>query len=314
MNNGQQLPAALTFTGERFTPECVREICYEHWHRYVFARELVRGKRVLDAACGEGYGAALLAPVAHFVTGVDISAQAIDHARQRYGAQQNLRFECADACALPLAEASQDVVVSFETLEHLIQQEALIAGFARVLVPAGILIISSPDKRTYSELSGFHNEFHVRELYREELLALLQPHFPYIRLFGQKLLFQSVIWSLENTAASAAQLMTGSQGMERVEQELHYEPLYFVAVCSKQPLDMTLPALALFGDREESVYQHYNHEVRKNMMAGARIAELEAALMKAELERDNLHIALEEIKQETATTPSRWWQRLLSRR
>ena len=52
---------ALEFTGERFTPECVREIWYEHWHRYAFALPLAAGKRVLDAACGEGYGSALLA-------------------------------------------------------------------------------------------------------------------------------------------------------------------------------------------------------------------------------------------------------------
>ena len=51
----------LPFTGERFTPECEREIAYEHWHRYAFARSLARGRRVLDAACGEGYGSALLA-------------------------------------------------------------------------------------------------------------------------------------------------------------------------------------------------------------------------------------------------------------
>ena len=76
---------ALDFTGERFTPECVREIWYEHWHRYVFARQLAKGKRVLDAACGEGYGSALLADVAASVVGADISDQAIAHARSRYG-------------------------------------------------------------------------------------------------------------------------------------------------------------------------------------------------------------------------------------
>ena len=63
----------LEFTGERFTPECVREIWYEHWHRYAFAMPLCHGKRVLDAACGEGYGSDLLAGVAAEVVGVDIS-------------------------------------------------------------------------------------------------------------------------------------------------------------------------------------------------------------------------------------------------
>ena len=90
----------LEFTGERFTPECVREIRYEHLHRYAFARELVAGKRVLDAACGEGYGAALLAGSAVAVTAVDRSAQAIGHARSRYGAS-NLDFREADCLELP---------------------------------------------------------------------------------------------------------------------------------------------------------------------------------------------------------------------
>ncbi|HET9189593.1 MAG TPA: SAM-dependent methyltransferase, partial [Rudaea sp.] len=71
----------LEFTGERFTPECVREIRYEHWARYAFALELARGKRVLDAACGEGYGSAMLAGAAASVLGVDIAADAIAHAR-----------------------------------------------------------------------------------------------------------------------------------------------------------------------------------------------------------------------------------------
>ena len=75
---------ALPFDGERFTPECVREMWYEHWHRYVFAQDFVAGKRVLDLACGEGYGADLLARTASSVVGVDISEAAIAHARARY--------------------------------------------------------------------------------------------------------------------------------------------------------------------------------------------------------------------------------------
>ena len=73
---------ALEFTGERFTPECVREIRYEHIHRYAFAQAFVQGRRVLDAACGEGYGSALLAGCADSVVGVDISEEAVGHARQ----------------------------------------------------------------------------------------------------------------------------------------------------------------------------------------------------------------------------------------
>jgi SAM-dependent methyltransferase len=275
--------AALEFTGERFTPECVREIWYEHWHRYVFARAYAQDRRVLDAACGEGFGSALLAQSARDVLGMDIAETAVAHARARYGAQANLRFEQGDCTALGLADASVDLVVSFETLEHVAAQEALIAGFARVLAPDGMLILSSPDKRTYSDEAGFRNEFHVRELYRDELLALLKPHFPFVYLYGQKLLFQSAIWSLDGETSAPTATATALDAGTHVQSGLAYDPLYFIALCSRRPID-ALPQLALFGDREESVYRHYNHEVRKNMAAGARIAELEAEL--AVLRRD----------------------------
>lgn len=267
---------ALDFTGERFTPECVREIWYEHWHRYVFARAFAAGRRVLDAACGEGYGSALLADIAADVTGVDVDPASIAHARTRYASKPRLRYECADATALPYADRAFDLVVSFETLEHLTAQEQLVAGFARVVAEDGLLLISSPDKRTYSELAGFRNEFHVRELYREELLDLLQTHFAHVRLYGQKLLFQSALWALDSAAAGQAEVATATLRDGATAVGFDYAPMYYVAVCSHQPLPDTLPDVSLFGDREESVYSHYNHEIRKNMSAGARIAELEA--------------------------------------
>ena len=289
----------LPFTGERFTPECVREIWYEHFARYAFVRPFLRGKRVLDAACGEGYGSALLASEAGSVLGMDIDETAIAHARARYGAHATLAFERGDATSLALDAASFDAVVSFETLEHVAAQESLIAGFARVLREDGVLFVSSPDKRTYSDLAGFRNEFHVRELYRDELLALLAPHFPHVRLFGQKLLFQSAIWALDAPLDSVATATTTAQ---QPAAGLGYEPLYFIAVCSKKPLDLVLPAVALFGDREETVYQHYNSEVRKNMAAGARIAELEAQLS-----------ALRTPVPAAAAAAAPWWRRWFRR-
>lgn len=270
----------LPFTGERFTPECVREIWYEHWHRYAFARRLAAGRRVLDAACGEGYGSAMLSAVATDVVGVDVDDAAVQHARSRYAALPRLRYERADATELPFPDGSFDLVVSFETLEHLAAQERLLQGFARVLADDGVLVISSPDKRTYSELAGFRNEFHVRELYREELLDLLRPHFPAVRLYGQKLLFQSALWSLD-AAPVTSEALTARQDGSAVHAGLAYAPLYFIAVCAKRALPAGLPDLSLFGDDQESVYAHYNHEIRKNMSAGARIAELEAELERA---------------------------------
>jgi SAM-dependent methyltransferase len=296
---------SLPFTGERFTPECVREIWYEHWHRYVFARPFAAGRRVLDAACGEGYGASLLAGKAADVVGVDIDETSIAHARARYAGTPRLRFECMDVTRLNFSERSFDLVVSFETLEHLAGQEQLLTEFSRVLRDDGMLVISSPDKRTYSELSGFRNEFHVRELYRHELLDLLRPHFPHVHLYGQKLLFQSVLWkldaSLDDGGVNASTFADGHPAAG-----LSYPPMYYVALCAKKALPEGLPAVSLFGDREESVYVHYNHEIRKNMSAGQRIAELEAEVER--LRGDRATTGGQERRSEKRGS-WRWWRR-----
>src|SRR5512143_200188 len=110
------MSADLPFTGERFLPAVTGEIAHEHWHRYAFARRFVAGRRVLDVACGEGYGSALLADVAADVIGVDVSPDAVAHARATYGGRRGLRFEAASATALPLPDGAVDAVVSFETL------------------------------------------------------------------------------------------------------------------------------------------------------------------------------------------------------
>lgn len=273
----------LEFTGERFTPECLREIRYEHWHRYAFALQYAQGRRVLDAACGEGYGSALLAQVAREVRGIDVDAATVAHAGTRYR-RDNLRFEQADCTALDhLPDASFDLILSIETLEHVHEQERMLDGFRRLLADDGLLIVSSPDKRTYSDARGYRNEFHVRELYRDEFEALIGARFPHHRLYGQKLLFQSTLWALDERGGPATAVTLEG---ERPVAGLAYEPLYFVAVCSARPLPADLPALALFGDAEESVYRHYDHEVRKNIAAGGRILELEAevAALRAQLD------------------------------
>ena len=91
----------LPFTGERFIPGTRGEIWIEHWHRYHFASRFVAGKRVLDLACGEGYGSALLARRAATVVGVDVSQAAIDHARRTYPNLGNVEFKAGSCTAIP---------------------------------------------------------------------------------------------------------------------------------------------------------------------------------------------------------------------
>ncbi|MCH8478228.1 MAG: class I SAM-dependent methyltransferase [Wenzhouxiangella sp.] len=275
----------LEFTGERFTPECVREIAYEHWHRYAWASRLVAGRRVVDAACGEGYGSAMLSQRAASVIGVDIDPEAVAHGQRRYQAD-NLAFRCADCTDLPLADDSADVVVSFETLEHLAAQDELLAEFRRVLRPEGFLLISSPDRKTYSDATGYANPYHVRELYRSEFEDLLARHFPAWRLFGQKLMFVSSIWAL--AGSGSAEWLTADGTRLEESQRPAYPPLYFLAVAAaSEALFPDIAQSSLFGDRQESVYAHYNEEVAKHIRAGQLLAErdTEIAELRARLER-----------------------------
>ena len=108
----------LEFTGQRYIPLLKGQIYYEHLHRYIIAETACAGKRVLDLACGEGYGAAILARRAATVVGIDIDSESIIHARRRYYLT-NLRFVIGSATDVPLPDASIDVITSFETIEHL---------------------------------------------------------------------------------------------------------------------------------------------------------------------------------------------------
>ncbi|MBL8511193.1 MAG: class I SAM-dependent methyltransferase, partial [Betaproteobacteria bacterium] len=186
-------PTDLTFTGERFHPDKSGEMWFEHWHRYHLVRPLVSGLRVLDVAAGEGYGSALLAGSAAQVIGIDISTQAIAHARRSYAQHHNLSFIEAPCHRLPLPDHSVDVVISFETLEHIHEQTAFLREIKRVLTHNGWLAISTPNKAEYSDARGYQNEFHVKELYRDQLAALLATTFTDTRWLIQRNGFHSLI-------------------------------------------------------------------------------------------------------------------------
>ena len=182
----------LDFTGERFTPECVREIWYEHYHRYAFACHLVKNKTVLDAACGEGYGSNILATEAKNVTGLDIDFESINHATSRYN-KENLSFVQGSCTELPFEAQSFDVIVSFETLEHLKEQSQMLSEFKRVLKKDGVLLISTPDKKHYSDATGFTNEYHVKELYKDEFESLLDKYWKNTIWYSQAMAFHSIL-------------------------------------------------------------------------------------------------------------------------
>lgn len=256
------MSASLPFTGERFTPEIAGAIWYEHWHRYCAVVPGAVGKRVLDAACGEGYGSMLLAGVAAEVTGVDIDGATIRHAAARYSGRRNLRFVHGSCIALPLASGSIDLAISFETIEHLTEQQALLAELRRVLAPEGVLVVSSPNRPIYSELgAGGRNEYHVRELTREELKTMLDALFPQQAWYAQRVLAHSMLWAEEQAQPGAVELLALSG--ERVRSlAVPAPPVYFVVVCGGPAATLPrLPALSIFDDGAQSLVREYERAV-----------------------------------------------------
>jgi len=189
----------MKFTGERFVPEEALlndEIGYEHLHRYYAAAGLINGKDVLDLACGEGYGSAIMAKYAASVTGADIDQASIDWANQKYtNHHSNLHFTQASATAQPFADNSFDAVISFETIEHLDMQmqEQFLQEIKRVLRAGGILVMSTPDKKNYSNRYEHENHFHLKEFYREEFISFIQQHFAHTAFFDQGYEIVSII-------------------------------------------------------------------------------------------------------------------------
>lgn len=257
-----QVSADLPFTGERFIPGTKGEIWVEHWHRYHFARRWIEGRQVLDVACGEGYGAALLARSAARVHGVDISPQAIEHARTAYASLGNVEFHCASCTRLPLADASIDVAVSFETLEHIAEQAQFLDELARVLKPDGVLVLSCPNKLEYSDKRNFANEFHVKELYRDELAALVAARFPHSDWYGQRPTFFSLIAPEETCLGRGsieAQLVEVSGTAPAEASTRLSNPLYFMVVASRsrEAMDAVPAALSVLSDRDDWVHRDY---------------------------------------------------------
>lgn len=226
------------WTGERLEDSMLHESAIEHLHRYALAQELVSGKRVLDIACGTGYGSNLLAQKAESVDGVDIDETVIMKAAVRYK-QKNLVFTKGSVEKIPFDNSSFDVVVSFETLEHITEHDSMMAEMKRVLKPGGILIISTPDKLNYSDLNEYSNPFHKKELYESEFKTLLGKYFRHQSYYIQNIHTSSIITN--NLPGPLALYDGGFYGIEKLNAPV---PLYFVAICSDE--EVLIPSNSLF--------------------------------------------------------------------
>ena len=179
---------SLAWTGERMVPHlCDGATEMFHWQRYLYFRPLYKGKKVIDAASGEGYGLGYAATFAEETLGFDIDAGAVKHANARY---PHARFAQSDVCAVDYSQA--EVVTSFETIEHLPDPEAFLDALAKC---QGTIIISTPSRDLHSPGNRLQdkplNKFHTIEWTPAEFAEIINNRFGDRRI---QYLSQEALW------------------------------------------------------------------------------------------------------------------------
>jgi SAM-dependent methyltransferase len=206
----------MEFTGERMVPEGAGACTFwEHVERYRFASGWAAGKRVLDIASGEGYGScALLRAGATSVVGVDIDEESCRHAARKYGVDARV----GSGEAIPLGAGSVDLVVSFETIEHIGDPGKFLDEIVRVLTPGGTVVISTPDKEQYNTLAAEQNQFHCSEMSEKQFMEQMEARFVGVKYYGQGP--NSSKWWTPESLVSRNSPWDGVKGLGRVKRKI----------------------------------------------------------------------------------------------
>lgn len=220
----------LEYTGERYVPnETSDEMTIEHMQRYLFAQEFVKQKIVLDAACGEGYGSSILNKQANKVYAIDLDEKAINEARNKYH-KDNIQFCVSSIENLPFQDKMFDTIISFETIEHVKEsiQQSFLKEVNRTLKDDGIFIISTPNKRIYTDKVKSKNIYHEKEFYKDEFLEFLSKYFQYTYVFNQHF---RIGYFLEQEG------QTTSMKLDSIDSE---DARYYVVICSHNELKIDI--------------------------------------------------------------------------
>lgn len=279
----------MEFTGERMIPEHNqgREIYLEHITRYKFATQFVKGKIVLDIACGSGYGTKILADNgAEFVYGIDVSKETIEYCKRKYN-YSNVDFKVGNVKEIFLPENSVDVIISFETLEHVDSntQQIFMKEIKRILRPGGVLVISTPN----ASIDSGENPFHLKELSINEFNSYLHENFKYVQINYQLDIEASYIFS-EKILKEFPN--TDSINVSKLVEFNKNKSYFFVAACSNKQFENIIKGeLLLFDDTEREIFLKQILEkdsiIRKNEKIILKKDELIRKNEQMIIERDN---------------------------
>ncbi len=220
----------IIFTGERIIPDQVDDDLYnEHISRYLFAKRYLKGKVVLDAGCGVGYGAYEARKAAKKIYGIDISKESIEYAKRKYSST-NICFEVGDVKKLRFKDNFFDVILSFEVIEHLSRQDIYLEEMRRVLKKKGLFFVSTPNKIYYSKEGRPKNPFHTKEFNLKEFSGILSKQFKYVSIYNQN---HNAVISIspqkQGTSTADIEICDASKISPIMDN-------YFIAVCSNAPI------------------------------------------------------------------------------
>jgi ubiquinone/menaquinone biosynthesis C-methylase UbiE len=231
----------LKFTGERMIPEENKGsvIWAEHLVRYIFSSQFVRGKTVLDIACGSGFGSYhLTTKGAEKVIGVDISEEAIQYAKKKFRGE-NIQYLVGDCESIPLPKETVDVIVSFETIEHINNYEKFLKEIKRVATPDSLVILSTPNRSVHPK----GNPFHTKEFNYSEIRGLLSKYFKNLKFLYQHNWFSSAMFDEKLMKSEKLTNSLNEAKLFKLISDQTRKSLYYVVLASdgRLPDSITFP-------------------------------------------------------------------------